>query len=276
MNFLYTLLFSLLLTIVCLGQQSPAIATSIELYLADGTPHPHYDAIMADFLVNIAHHKTGAFINAGDELVFSNGKKFVFQKFLGAGTQSIVIEVDSFQALRMPMRQHPVTLFFMQSFADGMKTLGNRGHSLPHFFWHESHIPEYILAENLIIEHTLNDLLAPGKLPLSALERERRLDKLADWAFDFGDYAKLGDFREDQLGWNKDHWVLLDIDTKSVVAQKNTAYQTHPLGLLKSFHKNFPVELQIKIDQAVARKRKTLKFFNPCAQELKQSILKKI
>jgi hypothetical protein len=63
-----------------------------------------------------------------------------------------------------------------------------------------------------------------GRVAVSPTEKKRLIGLLVNWAETTKDFVKIGDFDEEQLGFNGKEWVLLDVSGKgeTVIEQKKS------------------------------------------------------
>lgn len=182
-------------------------AADIHLFKKDGKPSDDYSRQL-----NLAKD--------GDFFVFPNGKKIKMKKFIGRGNTTNIFQVEvegKSYALRLPkldaaddvLRSEDEILSFIDDTIDGYKTLNGAG--LPTVKIHDAHKGQYILVDYVKPAFTLDQFL---KNPALLSEEDWLLarTKLMEFAKKSAPFSNIGDFRFDQMAFDKEknEWVLLD------------------------------------------------------------------
>ncbi len=147
-------------------------------------------------------------LGPGDKVIMSSGKIFEIIKVLGRGESTRVFLTAEGQALRLPLAHDRITLRFLNEYIAHQATYAKAGIPVPGTI--EAVAGEYVLVDKIDMDVTLEDLLKKG-VPLTPAQEEN-LVKFAKSTWQLDD---IGDFRPEQLGWDKvnHRWVLVDFST---------------------------------------------------------------
>lgn len=197
---------------------------NIKLYKTDGSQMEHYNTRLNS-------------LKAGDVLSFSDGKSFEFISHLGQGYTTKVIEVkhkNTVMALRLPVsnwmyRSAQSNEFipypdFINAFIDHHVKI-NMTDIAPKIY--HSLRGQYIAVEKINIEIGLDDVL----LNADTLQKEQP-EKLLQLETKFIEFAKklaplqyIGDFKPEQMVYNGEKWILLDVLNIEVLPNNPTLAQ---------------------------------------------------
>lgn len=194
-----------------------ALAAEIRLFDGKGKQVANYDGLINS-------------LSPGDELVFSGGKRFVFQGFLGEGHTTKVLKVISngmVAALRVPIKYGDIILFdvipvpasdFIDETIKGAPILERSRVPVPRLL--DSEKGQFVLNE--IVPHRIDGykflLLLDNP---TALELQWGIDPaksklmqeaLVEFASLTREFSQIGDFKPAQMVFNEEthKWVLLD------------------------------------------------------------------
>lgn len=199
---------------ILLTLHAALFAAEVRLFESRGVPVSDYNERLAG-------------LQPGDELAFSNGRRFVFEGSLGQGNTTYVIAVDGgSRALRLPIspqldRVSMAELVngeftsrfpaheYLSSFVHGYRILSGANVPVVATFAAESDTYEYLLVEKLGLAFTLEELITGSVADRDAAAEARQ--QLVEFARKTWLFAEIGDFRANQLGWVKGRgWVLFD------------------------------------------------------------------
>jgi hypothetical protein len=222
---------------LCFAQ--PAFAARVVLFDRAGIQVADYGPLAAK-------------IEAGDTLVFSDGKEFEIAGILGHGNVTMVLGLADGRVLRVPIgrgfhrsRGYPE---YISSFLLAYPELAEAGVPVVKVYEHESREGEYALVEKLEIAFTLEDLIKPQSTIMGE-QRDRAVEGLIEFARKTWAFSEIGDFRAEQIAWVKDRgWVLFDF------MEGARAYEQLPLET--AFEQmRIPGELRNRIWEAVMEER---------------------
>ena len=220
-----------------------AYTAEIRLYSKPGIQAPNYEVALAQ-------------LTRGDVLIFSNGQRFTFDDVLGHGGSTMILSVNNgTRALRVPIEtgfyrdSGPFTDYIDHSY-EGWLVLKKSDVAVVKIFETESDPREYLSVEKLDIHFTLEAAL-DKTTPISPAERQRALDLLPEFAARTWEFAAIGDFRDDQIAWTGQSWVLFDF------THLMWRYQPDPPKSNDTAFDNFrlPAALRTRIEQEIMKRR---------------------
>ncbi len=205
-----------------------ASANSYVLFRAPGQPAPNYDAIVAR-------------LKADDEVVFSNGDRFILKKKLGSGKATVVFETTDGKALRIPKVAGPVWVKitkdvilsaatgpeFMDSFIKGYEKIHRLGIPVPEL--HRSLPAEYALMEKVEVRFDFTDF-ALGRHGLNAADRALVFEALVEFARKTWRVNTVGDLAGRQVLYTHRGWLLVDHNSSVQLAatvSSSTFFKRH-------------------------------------------------
>ncbi|MBI3544668.1 MAG: hypothetical protein HY075_15460 [Deltaproteobacteria bacterium] len=185
-------------------------AKSYLLFSAPGVQSATYDADVAA-------------LQAGDEVVFSNGSRFEVKAVLGKGNTARILDVGGGKALRIPLKsgRFDKTMSYMDyvdAFLEGYKTLKEREAPVVETYVDESLPREYVVVEALSVKFTYDDFIT-GKVKLSEEQATKVQDDFIEFARKTWGFSIVGDQHTEQVVYTADKgWLFLDFDARNKTA----------------------------------------------------------
>lgn len=244
------------LCIFCLGIGAFASADSYVLFHAPGKPVHNYDAILAN-------------LKAGDEVIFSNGDRFILKKVLGSGNATSVFETTDGKALRIPKVAGPVWVRrmkdniissatgpeFMELYIQGNEKISRLGIPVPELY--RSLPSEYALVEKLTVHFDFTDF-AWGRHGLNAAHRAKVFEELVAFARKTWRVNTVGDLGGRQVLYTHRGWLLVD-HTNSVqfaaTVRSSTFFKRQWYGLRGSLFL-WNSEERLRLREAIEQERR--------------------
>lgn len=174
---------------------------------------------------------TPAFLKKGDILVYDGLDRFQFNRYLGAGNTTLVLEVqqifpegktDTIKALRIPKSRGklklpgrpvgPPIVEFLDYTAEGYADLKKAGIEVPKIYASKKN--KYILTEMISFEMDAKTYLK-NRQSMDPKFVKTADDALVRFAKSTARFLEIGDFRTNQLVYDavKAKWILLDWTT---------------------------------------------------------------
>jgi hypothetical protein len=196
------------------GAASARAATYV-LFTAPGVPASNYNEIVRK-------------LGLGDEVVFSDGRKYRIEAKLGSESTTRVFDVGGGKAIRVPIQQGRSPLMirgdfadFIDSYLEGYPTLRDRGVSVVKVYLEESLPREVVVVEKLNVRFHLDEFLRKDfKKRVTPEEYERLWAEFTEFARSTWAFRNIGDMREGQIAYTSRGWVLFDFTRYSTLASQ--------------------------------------------------------
>lgn len=179
-----------------------------------------YDVTEISERSRIEYNDTMIHLEYGDELLFSNGKRYVVERVLNYedgilknGYNSIIIKIkDSNRVLRIPRFSDLASQNFLNSYFSAYDLLVQGGLRVPIIY-------DYL--QSIYIETEYIDLKFRGEEFFKYYRNKMTKSEIARIEKSFVEFFKkgkqviaVGDFHLGQMVWNSKEWVLLDWELK--------------------------------------------------------------
>lgn len=168
---------------------------------------------------------------SGDRLIAEAGRVFIFERVLGRGKTTVVLEVIELEtnkrmAMRLPAPSQQVTFKsakrYLNATLEGYAPLVENGIPLVEIYFHQE--ASYALVELVDVDFDLKTFLTRPESLNKALFPKAE-EALIEFAKSSAQYTKIGDFHFEQLIYSskRNKWILLDWSSGHSLAENENA-----------------------------------------------------
>jgi len=254
-----------------------------ELILFDklGNQVPHYDALLADIKVN-------------DVLTLYSPEKteqFVIKGLLGKGKTTLVLEISTGEALRLPLKLNgPQTNRFnyieiLNDYYQTHKIYQVAGLPVPKLNLQKSVPKQYLVVEKVNAAFTFAEInrwlfydsspeWSNNRIKMKFEQIEHLKQKFEEFALKTSLFSRIGDFHPGQVVWvpDQDRWVLLDFAGKYDLAKTTTSAEYHNAFTSTEWRYALGPQLYQKLVHDIDANRKA----QGCHKKLRWGLLEKM